>query len=68
MSEKFKRLLWTGMFIVLGTLAGYLYYHFYGCTSGCLISSSPIRSMVYAAVIAGLLSVVFRRESGREEQ
>jgi hypothetical protein len=30
-----------------GAGLGYLWYHFFGCSSGCTISSSPINSMVY---------------------
>jgi hypothetical protein len=35
--------------VVIGAIAGYLYYHFVGCTSGqCAITSNP-----YMSTIAG---------------
>lgn len=35
--------------VVIGAMAGYLYYHFVGCTSGqCAITSNP-----YSSVIGG---------------
>jgi len=30
-----------------GMLVGYLYYRFYGCTKGCMITGNPWRSTVY---------------------
>lgn len=41
----------------MGTLGGYLYYHFVGCVSGtCPITSNPYNMMVYGAVLGYLLS------------
>lgn len=46
--------------IVLGGLAGYLYYYFVGCASGsCPISSNPYISTIYCAIIGALLVSVF---------
>jgi hypothetical protein len=45
------------MGIALGALAGYAYYHFVGCASGtCAITSSPVNSIVYGALM-GYLTV-----------
>ncbi|MGN6647564.1 MAG: DUF6132 family protein [Cytophaga sp.] len=42
--------------IVLGALAGYLYYYFAGCSGGtCPITSNPISSTLYGAVSGGIL-------------
>ena len=42
--------------VVLGLIAGYAYYHFVGCASGtCAITSKPINSSLYGAVMGGLL-------------
>jgi len=47
--------------ILLGTIAGYLYYHYIGCTSGtCPISSKPLNSSLYGAVIGGLFFHTFQ--------
>ena len=41
---------------LLGGLSGYLYYHFIGCSSGtCAITSKPINSTLYGAIVGGLL-------------
>jgi H+/Cl- antiporter ClcA len=43
--------------IVIGGLAGFLYYHFVGCISGtCPITNNPFRSTA-AGVILGFLLV-----------
>lgn len=43
-------------FIVGGAVAGYLYYRLVGCRSGaCPITSSPIISTVYGAMLGFLL-------------
>lgn len=47
-----NRWLKTGLFILIGAIGGYAYYHFIGCRSGaCAITSSPYISTVYGAVI-----------------
>jgi hypothetical protein len=55
-----KALLITGIGIVLGAIAGYLYYHFVGCASGtCAITSKPLNSTLYGALMGGLLFNMF---------
>lgn len=45
---------------IIGAVAGYLYYHFVGCASGtCAITSKPINSTIYGAVLGGLLGNLF---------
>lgn len=56
---------------VLGTLAGavggYLYYHFIGCTSGtCPITSQPVNSTLYGAMMGWLLVGSFKKEKKTE--
>ncbi len=42
--------------VLLGALAGYLYYRFVGCSSGtCPITSNPVSSILYGAVSGGVL-------------
>lgn len=53
----------TVLYILVGAVAGYLYYRFFGCTSGCVITSSPIRTMVYMGVVGGLIGAVTRKET-----
>ena len=58
--------LWKNKLTVLGILAGaaggYLYYHFIGCTSGsCPITSQPVNSTLYGALMGGLLFHSFNK-------
>lgn len=48
--------------IVLGAAAGYFYYHFFGCTGSCTITSSPRNSTLYGALMGGLLFSMFKNE------
>ena len=53
--------------VVLGSIAGYLYYHFIGCASGsCAISSKPFNSTLYGALMGGLLLSSFKKEDKTE--
>jgi len=46
--------------IVIGAIAGYLYYFYVGCASGtCSITSKPLNSTFYGAVMGGLLLNMF---------
>lgn len=46
---------------VLGAAAGYLYYAQVGCASGsCAITSSPVSSTLYGALMGGLLANSFK--------
>ncbi len=58
---KLNRLLRPAAFAVGGGLLGLLYYQFFGCRTGCPITSSPLNTMVYMAVVGLLLSEAFRR-------
>ena len=58
-----KGLLITGIGIVIGAISGYLYYRFVGCSSGtCRITSKPINSTLYFALIGGLLFKMFVKD------
>ncbi|MDD3226928.1 MAG: DUF6132 family protein [Tissierellia bacterium] len=44
--------------IVVGGLLGFLYYKFIGCSSGtCSITSNPINSTLYGAVMGLLITL-----------
>ena len=46
--------------IVLGAAAGFAYYRFVGCSSGtCPITSNPVISTIYGAVMGALASGAF---------
>jgi hypothetical protein len=55
-----KAIIITGIGIVVGAVAGYLYYYFVGCASGtCAITSKPFNSTLYGAAMGGLLFNMF---------
>jgi hypothetical protein len=46
--------------VLLGAVAGYAYYSFVGCASGtCAITSKPLNSTLYGALMGGLLFNLF---------
>jgi hypothetical protein len=49
--------------LIIGAIAGYAYYYFVGCASGtCAITSKPLNSSLYGAVMGGLLADLFKKE------
>ncbi len=49
--------------LLLGAIGGYLYYHFVGCASGtCAITSRPVNSTLYGALMGGLLLNIFQKK------
>lgn len=49
--------------IILGGIAGYLYYQYVGCASGtCAITSKPLNSTLYGALMGGLFVNLFKKE------
>lgn len=55
-----KAYLITGLGIIVGLIAGYLYYQQIGCESGtCAITSKPLNSTLYGGLMGGLLFNMF---------
>lgn len=49
--------------IVIGAIAGFLYWNFIGCASGtCMITSKPINSTLYGALMGYLIFNIFKKE------
>lgn len=49
--------------VLVGTVAGFLYYTFIGCHTGtCAITSQPVNSSIYGAVMGGLLFSSFKKK------
>ena len=62
MKQKLKKLIRPGLFVLGGALLGLGYYALFGCRNGCLITSSPWRTMIYTGILGGLLSVLTGKE------
>jgi hypothetical protein len=61
--EFVKRHIITLVGVLIGTAAGYLYWQEVGCISGsCPITSSPVNSSVYGALMGGLVLNMFQKE------
>lgn len=55
-----KALIITGIGVVVGAISGFLYYNYIGCFSGtCAITSKPLNSTLYGALMGGLLFNMF---------
>ncbi len=54
----------TTIGIIVGAVGGYLYYQFVGCVNGtCAITSKPLNSTLYGALMGGLLFSMFKKEN-----
>lgn len=54
--------------IVIGAAGGYLYWYYIGCVTGsCAITSSPVNSTLYGAVMGGLLVNTFNYKKRETE-
>ena len=50
-----------------GAAAGYIYWQQVGCSSGtCMITSKPLNSSVYGALMGALLLGMFKKETKKE--
>lgn len=51
----------------VGAIAGYIYWQQVGCSSGtCMITSKPLNSMLYGALMGALLFGLFKKEKKKE--
>lgn len=47
---------------IIGAVAGYMYWNFVGCSNGtCMITSKPVNSTLYGALLGALLLNIFKR-------
>ena len=58
--QKYKRDL---IGIILGAIAGFLYWKLVGCSNGtCMITSKPINSSLYGALMGFLVAGIFTKK------
>ena len=68
MINSIKKYRLTIIGIVIGAILGYLYYYFIGCSSGtCPLTSKPINSTIYGAVMGGLLLNLLKKSKPKSE-
>lgn len=54
---------------LLGAVAGYFYWQQIGCSSGtCAITSKPLNSTLYGAVMGALLLGMFKKQTKKQEE
>lgn len=54
--------------IIAGAIGGYLYYFYVGCASGtCAITSKPINSTLYGAMMGGLFLNIFQKDKTKSQ-
>lgn len=64
MKKLIKKHLLSIIGIVVGTIVGYFYWKLVGCNSGsCAITSSPINSTLYGAIMGGLLFSILKKQT-----
>jgi len=52
----------------LGSIAGWCYWYFAGCTSGsCAITSSSVNSSLYGAMMGGIILSMFKKGKKQEK-
>ena len=56
----------VGAFV--GAIAGYIYYKQVGCSTGtCMITSKPLNSTVYFAIMGALVFGMFKKETHAQQ-
>jgi hypothetical protein len=54
--------------VILGAVSGFLYWNFVGCSSGtCAITSSPINSSIYGALMGFLVVGFFKPDKTKKD-
>ncbi|MGV8878120.1 MAG: DUF6132 family protein [Sphingobacteriaceae bacterium] len=57
------------IWVLVGAIGGFAYYYFIGCSSStCAITSKPLNSTLYGALIGGLLAGSLKKEQPKTEQ
>ena len=51
---------------LIGAVAGFMYWKYWGCVHGCAITSSPRNSTLYFAILGVLLFGMFKPETKKK--
>lgn len=53
---------------LVGAVAGFIYWRQVGCDSGtCMITSKPVNSTLYGAVLGALVLSLFKKEGDKDK-
>lgn len=63
-----QRWMWIGLAIVLGAVAGWAYWNWYGCTNGCAITGQWWTSTGYGAVMGYLTAGMVLPAKAKEKE
>ncbi len=64
-----KRLGLLALSVAVGSLGGYAYYYFIGCSSGsCAITSNPLHSTLYGALLGWLAGDMLPNNKTKNEE
>ncbi len=54
--------------IALGAISGWVYWYYIGCMSGtCMITSQPVNSTLYGALMGGVFLSMFKKEKRTQD-
>ena len=54
--------------LIVGVIGGFFYWKFYGCDGTCLITSSPVKSMIYFGVMGALVNNMFKPQQKKAKE
>jgi hypothetical protein len=66
MKKLVKKAIWVLPGMVLGAIGGFVYWKFYGCDGTCLITSSPVRSILYFGVMGAIANSMFQPKQTKD--
>lgn len=53
---------------LVGAISGYFYWKYFGCTGTCMITSSPVRSIIYFGAMGLLVNQMFKPTKKRTKK
>lgn len=65
---KRSNLKWLLPGLLIGAVAGFFYWKFYGCNGTCLITSSPLKSILYFSVMGALINNMFKPQQKQSDE
>jgi hypothetical protein len=69
MKNWLRKYKWETGGLMAGMLLGWSYWYFVGCASGhCAITSSPINSTIYGAIMGALSGSILRKSPTKSDQ